>query len=123
MQIHGTDPALYCLSHLGAGLLTGPIAASRHPAQLLILPHHPSSCSDSLKVRLCERFYADEGRPGLPPGPYFRLLLIGCFEDLDTEPAIAWIGQRDERRLDATTLEANTALRSTRHYGKTDPGL
>src|SRR5512143_2054821 len=39
---------------------------------------------------LCERFYADEGRPGLPPGPYFRLLLIGYFEGLDAERAIAW---------------------------------
>src|SRR5678816_1927169 len=38
---------------------------------------------------LCERFYADEGRPGLPPGPYFRLLLIGYFEGLDAERAIA----------------------------------
>jgi transposase len=37
---------------------------------------------------LCERFYADEGRPGLPPG--FRLLLIGYFEGLDAERAIAW---------------------------------
>ena len=26
---------------------------------------------------LCPRFYADEGRPGLPPGRYFRLPLIG----------------------------------------------
>ena len=26
---------------------------------------------------LCERFDADDGRPGLPPGRYFRLLLIG----------------------------------------------
>ena len=25
---------------------------------------------------LCERFYADDGRPGLPPGRYFRLLLM-----------------------------------------------
>jgi transposase len=39
---------------------------------------------------LCERFYADEGRPGLPPGRYFRLLLIGYFEGLDAERAIAW---------------------------------
>jgi len=23
---------------------------------------------------LCERFYADDGRPGLPPGRYFKLL-------------------------------------------------
>jgi transposase len=36
---------------------------------------------------LCERFYADEGRPGLSPGRYFRLLLIGYFEGLDAERA------------------------------------
>jgi hypothetical protein len=36
---------------------------------------------------LCERFYADDGRPGLPPGRYFRLLLIGYFEGLDAERA------------------------------------
>ena len=40
---------------------------------------------------LWQRFYADEvGRPGLPPGRYFRLLLIGYFEGLDAERAIAW---------------------------------
>src|SRR5919106_603804 len=39
---------------------------------------------------LCERFYAGDGRPGLPPGRYFRLLLIGYFEGLDAERAIAW---------------------------------
>ncbi len=39
----------------------------------------------------CQRFYADVvGRPGLPPGRYFRLLLIGYFEGLDAERAIAW---------------------------------
>lgn len=39
----------------------------------------------------CEHFYADEiGRPGLPPGRYFRLLLLGYFEGLDSERAIAW---------------------------------
>jgi transposase len=37
---------------------------------------------------LCERFYPDDGRPGLPPGRYFRLLLIGYFEGLDAERAI-----------------------------------
>jgi transposase len=39
---------------------------------------------------ICQRFYADDGRPGLPPGRYFRLLLIGYFEGLDAERAIAW---------------------------------
>jgi transposase len=44
-----------------------------------------------LRKILCQRFYADEiGRPGLPPGRYFRLLLVGYFEGLDAERAIAW---------------------------------
>jgi len=45
---------------------------------------------DGFVEGLCERFYADEGRPGLPPGRYFRLLLVGYFEGLDAERAIAW---------------------------------
>ena len=45
---------------------------------------------DGFVEGLCERFYADDGRPGLPPGRYFRLLLIGYFEGLDAERAIAW---------------------------------
>jgi transposase len=45
---------------------------------------------DAFVEGLCQRFYADEGRPGLPPGRYFRLLLIGYFEGLDAERAIAW---------------------------------
>jgi transposase len=39
---------------------------------------------------VCERFYAQDGRPGLPRGRYFRLLLIGYFEGLDAERGIAW---------------------------------
>jgi transposase len=36
-------------------------------------------------------FYAKTmGRPGLPPGIYFRLLLIGYFEGIDAERGIAW---------------------------------
>jgi transposase len=46
---------------------------------------------DGYVESVCQRFYADEiGRPGLPPGRYFRLLLIGYFEGLDAERAIAW---------------------------------
>ena len=30
------------------------------------------------------------GRPGLPPGMYFRLLFIGYFERIDLERGIAW---------------------------------
>src|SRR5205085_5719657 len=40
---------------------------------------------------LCRRFYADKmGRPSLPPAIYFRLMLIGYFEGIDSERGIAW---------------------------------
>ena len=40
---------------------------------------------------LCAQFYAPTmGRPSLGPGRYFRLLLVGYFEGLDSERAIAW---------------------------------
>src|SRR5438093_10473378 len=39
----------------------------------------------------CRRFYAPVmGRPGLAPGQYFRLLLVGYFEGIDSERGIAW---------------------------------
>src|SRR6516162_5284232 len=39
----------------------------------------------------CRRFYAATmGRPGLAPGIYFRLLLLGYFEGIDSERGIAW---------------------------------
>jgi len=39
----------------------------------------------------CASFYATTmGRPGLPPGIYFRLLFIGYFEGIDSERGIAW---------------------------------
>jgi len=39
----------------------------------------------------CTSFYAETmGRPSLPPAIYFRLLLIGYFEGIDSERGIAW---------------------------------
>ena len=39
----------------------------------------------------CRSFYADTmGRPSLTPGMYFRLLLVGYFEGIDSERGIAW---------------------------------
>jgi transposase len=46
---------------------------------------------DRFAEKSCERFYAGEvGRPSLLPGRYFRLLLLGYFEGLDSERGIAW---------------------------------
>jgi len=40
---------------------------------------------------LCSKFYAKKmGRPGLAPGIYFRSLLLGFFEGIDSERGIAW---------------------------------
>jgi transposase len=46
---------------------------------------------DDFAEAQCAAFYADTmGRPSLPPGIYFRLLLIGYFEGIDSERGIAW---------------------------------
>lgn len=46
---------------------------------------------DALVERRCRRLYAPVmGRPSLSPGCYFRLLLIGYFEGIDSERGIAW---------------------------------
>jgi transposase len=42
----------------------------------------------------CRQFYAAKrGRPSLAPGVYFRLLLIGYFEGIDSERGMAWRAQ------------------------------
>src|SRR5438045_1170272 len=47
----------------------------------------------------CATFYHDKlGRPSLPPGQYFRIMMIGFFEGLDSERGIAW------RLADSLTL-------------------
>ena len=39
----------------------------------------------------CRKFYHEKlGRPSLVPGMYFRLMLIGFFEGIDSERGIAW---------------------------------
>jgi transposase len=46
---------------------------------------------DQFVEAYCERFYAPVlGRPGLSPGRYFRLLLVGYFEGLDSERGMSW---------------------------------
>ena len=45
---------------------------------------------DAFVEAQCVTFYAPIGRPSLLPGTYFRLLLIGYFEGLDSERGIAW---------------------------------
>lgn len=40
---------------------------------------------------ICAVFYADgKGREGIPPGTYFRMLLVGYFEGIGSQRGIAW---------------------------------
>jgi len=46
---------------------------------------------DDFVEDLCEPFYVQgKGRPSIPPGTYFRMLLVGFFEGLDSERGIDW---------------------------------
>jgi transposase len=48
---------------------------------------------DSFAERACAGFYDDGakgGRPGVAPGVYFRCLLVGYFEGIDSERGIDW---------------------------------
>ena len=46
---------------------------------------------DAFVEEQCATFYADGvGRPSLAPGRYFRMLLLGYVEGLDSERAMAW---------------------------------
>ena len=48
---------------------------------------------DRWAERRCVAYYEREekrGQPSLPPGVYFRMLLIGYFEGLDSQRGIAW---------------------------------
>ena len=70
-------------------------------ADVAALPGHPfyrrlnklfrDEGFDTFVEELCLKFYADKlGRPSIPPGVYFRMLLIGYFEGIDSERGIAW---------------------------------
>jgi transposase len=64
---------------------------------------------DDFAEAQCAGFYAETmGRPGSPPGIYFRLLLIGHFEGIDSERCIA------RRAADSLALRAECLTRAER---------
>src|SRR5271169_1777499 len=77
---------------------------------------------DQFVEGLCRKFYAPRmGRPGLAPGIYFRSLLIGYFEGIDSERGIAWrladsLGLRQFVRIGITeqTPDHSTISRTRR---------
>jgi transposase len=74
---------------------------------------------------LCRKFYKKSplGRPSLAPGVYFRALLIGYFEGLDSERGIAWRAADSLSlrhflgyALDEATADHSTISRTRRLY-------
>ena len=70
-------------------------------ARLAAAPAHPfyqklnallaAAGFDSFCAAAGQKFYAATlGRPSIPPGVYFRMLMMGYFEKLDSEREIAW---------------------------------
>lgn len=56
---------------------------------------------DTFLEDLCRPYYAENrGRKSIPPGVYFRMLMIGYFEGLDSQRGIAW------RCADSRSLQA-----------------
>jgi len=46
---------------------------------------------DAWLESLCRPYYAEQnGRPSIPPGTYFRMILIGYFEGIASQRGIAW---------------------------------
>ena len=44
---------------------------------------------DGFVETLCGPHAREGGRSGIPPGVYFRMVLIGCFEGIDRQRGIA----------------------------------
>jgi transposase len=70
---------------------TGLPTAASHPFYRRLNKVLAAHGFDDFVEAECAGFYDETmGRPGLPPGIYFRLLLIGYFEGIDSERGIAW---------------------------------
>ena len=69
-----------------AKLATGP----GHPFYAKLNSVLAEAGFDGFVETLCAPYYKEGGRPGIPPGVYFRILLIGYFEGLDSQRGIAW---------------------------------
>jgi transposase len=69
-----------------ADLIRGP----GHPFYTKLNEVLAAAAFDEFVETLCAPCYKDGGRPGIPPGVYFRLLFIGYFEGIDSQRGIAW---------------------------------
>lgn len=66
-------------------------SAGGHPFYELLNRILAKADFDRFVEAACQKFYAAKmGRPSIAPGIYFRCLLIGYFEGIDSERGIAW---------------------------------
>ena len=67
-----------------------PMSAS-HPFYEQVNRILDGRCFDGFVADLCRKFYHERmGRPSLAPAVYFRLMMIGYFEGIDSERGMAW---------------------------------
>src|SRR5207248_3581716 len=65
----------------------------------------------------CAHFYHNKlGRPSLPPGQYFRVMMIGFFEGLDSERGIAGASPIRSRCDSSCPSDWTRRLRITSRY-------
>jgi transposase len=65
---------------------------------------------DAWIEQLCAPYYSQvRGRPGIPPGVYFRMLLVGYFEGIQSQRGIAW------RCADSLSIRQFLGLKLTDH--------
>ena len=86
-----------------ANVATGP----GHPFYTKLNAVLAEAAFDEFVEKLCAPHYKEGGRPGIPPGVYFRMLFIGYFEGLDSQRGIAW------RCADSLGLRAFLGVRLT----------
>lgn len=73
---------------------------------------------DTFVEDLCDPHHRRGGRPGIPPGVYFRMVFVGYFEGIDSQRGIAWrcadsLGLRDFLGLaptDPTPVHASMSV-------------
>jgi transposase len=98
-------------------------ASAAHPFYARLNELLEAEKFDEFAEAACQQFYAKKmGRPSLTPGIYFRSLLVGYFEGIDSERGIAWraadsLGIRhflgiglDERSPDHSTISRTRRL-------------
>jgi len=65
---------------------------------------------DRFCEKLCAPYYAEKlGRPSIPPGVYFRMLLVGYFEGISSQRGIAW------RCSDSLALREFLGMKARQH--------